>query len=219
MSMDLLAERERMVERQIAARGIRDPHVLAAMRKVPREAFVPPSLAAHAYDDCALPIEEGQTISQPYIVALMAEAAELGPEARALDVGTGSGYAAAVLAELAAEVYAIERIPALCEKAAETLRRLGYAQIRLRCGDGAQGWPEAAPFDAILVAAAAAEAPKALLDQLKPGGRLIIPLGSPDHQTLWRVRRMADDRYEREMLDEVRFVPLVTEENAAAPPS
>jgi protein-L-isoaspartate(D-aspartate) O-methyltransferase len=174
-------------------------------------------MAAFAHEDSALPIEEGQTISQPYIVALMAEAAEIKPADRVLDVGAGSGYAAAVLAELARDVYTIERHRRLCEQASERFRTLGYAKIKVRCGDGTQGWPEAAPFDAILVAAAGRESPPALLAQLKLGGRLIIPLGTPGVQTLWRIRRVADDRYERDDLGDVRFVPLVGDASAEAP--
>jgi protein-L-isoaspartate(D-aspartate) O-methyltransferase len=208
--------RDRMVERQLARRGVRDPRVLAAMREVPREAFVPPDLRPHAYDDGPLPIGEGQTISQPYIVALMAEAAALGPSDRVLEVGAGSGYAAAVLGRLAARVHAVERRPALARAAADRLRALGYANVELRAGDGTLGWPEAAPFDAILVAAGGPDVPRSLQDQLAPGGRLVIPIGpNGGPQTLVRVTRTGPDAFERQDLGGVRFVPLIGQEGWA----
>lgn len=204
--------RERMVDRNIAARGIRDPAVLAAMREVPREAFVPPELVGLAYLDRPLPIGEGQTISQPYVVALMAEAAELGRDDVVLEVGTGSGYAAAVFSRIAAQVYTIERRASLAARASRCFEDLGYHNIEVRVGDGSLGWPERAPYQAILVAAGApARLPPALTEQLAPGGRLVIPYGETQQgQILARVRRSADgERYEEEDLGAVAFVPLV----------
>jgi protein-L-isoaspartate(D-aspartate) O-methyltransferase len=209
---DFAALRKRMVERQIAARGVRDARVLDALRAVPREEFVAPHLAGLAYDDHPLPIPEGQTISQPFVVALMAEALELRPADRVLEVGAGSGYAAAVLARLAGEVFAVERHESLAREAAERLARLGFDNVRVTAGDGTRGWPEHAPYDAIAVAAGGPEVPRALLDQLGPGGRLVIPVGRPEHQTLLRVRRAPDGSFQRESLGDVRFVPLVGEE-------
>jgi protein-L-isoaspartate(D-aspartate) O-methyltransferase len=199
-----------MVEQQIAARGVLDERVLAAMRKVPREAFLSSSAAEFAYEDSPLPIEAEQTISQPYIVALMAEAAYLGPSDRVLEVGTGSGYAAAVLGEVAGEVYSIERHRVLADVAAERLERLGYAKVHVRVGDGTLGWAEHAPFDAILVAAGGPEAPRALLRQLAPGGRLVIPIGPTTRlQSLVRFTRTAEGELTREDLGPVQFVPLI----------
>jgi protein-L-isoaspartate(D-aspartate) O-methyltransferase len=207
---DFEARRREMVERQIASRGVRDRRVLDALRTVPREAFVPERLREFAYDDTALPIEEEQTISQPYIVALMAEALELGPGQRVLEVGAGSGYAAAVLSRIAGEVYAIERHETLAELARERMRRLGYTNVHIQHGDGTLGWPGHAPYDAIAVAAGGPDVPPALQDQLAVGGRLVIPIGTdPRLQELVRVRRTAPDRFERENLGGVRFVPLV----------
>lgn len=201
--------RRRMVEEQLVARGIHDPRVLAAMREVPREEFVEPGLRAHAYADSPLRIPDGQTISQPFIVALMAEAARIGPGDRVLEVGAGSGYAAAVLSRLGAQVFAIERHPGLAEAARERLGRLGFA-VAVREGDGTLGWPEAAPFDAILVAAAGPGAPDALKGQLAPGGRLVLPVGPRDGpQDLVRVTRQGPEAWEEERLGGVRFVPLL----------
>jgi protein-L-isoaspartate(D-aspartate) O-methyltransferase len=208
-------ERDRMVERQIVARGVQDPRVLDAMRRVPREAFVPEEFAAQAYDDSPLPIPGGQTISQPYIVALMAEAAGILPDDRVLDVGTGSGYAAAVLSLLAEDVYSIERDPDLAAVARERLARLGCINVVVRHGDGSHGWPEAAPFDAILAAAAARVVPRDLCRQLTIGGRLVIPVGDDAHaQRLLRIVRTGETDYEEEDLGRVAFVPLV----AGTPP-
>jgi len=205
--------RHRMVARQIAARGVRDPAVLEAMRTVPREAFLPDELAEFAYRDTPLPILENQTISQPYIVALMTGALELERRDRVLEVGTGSGYAAAVLGEIAREVFTIERHGALASRARERLAELGYDHVHVRHGDGTKGWPEAAPFDAIVVAAGGPEPPASLLVQLAVGGRLVIPVGpSPRSQELVRVTRAGEDEYLREELGPVRFVPLVGEE-------
>ncbi|RME67961.1 MAG: protein-L-isoaspartate(D-aspartate) O-methyltransferase [Verrucomicrobia bacterium] len=195
-----------MVEHQIAARGIRDPRVLEAMRRVPRHAFVPPDVQNLAYEDHPLPIGHGQTISQPYIVALMTELAEVGPGSRVLEIGTGSGYQAAVLAEIGAEVYSIEIIPELGERAREVLRRLGYDRVQVRIGDGSVGWPEEAPFDAIIVTAAPVHIPEPLREQLKVGGRLVIPVGSI-MQELRVVVREADGWRERAVIP-VRFVPM-----------
>jgi protein-L-isoaspartate(D-aspartate) O-methyltransferase len=207
---ELERARERMVQRQVEDRGVRDPRVLAAMRAVPREAFVPSALRAEAFDDRALPIAEGQTISQPYVVAAMVEALSVAPGDRALEVGTGSGYAAAVLARLAAHVFTIERHAALARGAAERLRALDVRNVTVRTGDGSLGWPEEAPFDAILVSAGAGAVPPSLLDQLAPGGRLVIPVGaSPVEQRLLRVQKGADGRVEETWLGGVRFVPLV----------
>ena len=189
--------------------GIADPRVIDAMRDVPRDAFLPPELQEFAYQDTPLPIGEGQTISQPYIVALMAEAARLRPHHRVLEVGTGSGYAAGVFSRLAREVFTIERSSSLAWLARTRLRELGFDNVEVRHGDGTLGWPDAAPFDAILVAAGGPELPSALLDQLAPGGRLVIPVGeSPREQRLLSVERR-DGRFVREDLGAVRFVPLV----------
>ena len=210
MMRDLSHERESMVRTQIAARGVRDPAVLEAMRRVPREAFLPPDLEEFAYLDSPLPIEQGQTISQPYIVALMTAALQLGPGDRVLEVGTGSGYAAAILGRIAREVYTIERHEELARVAAERFAQLGFPNISVRHGDGTLGWPEHAPFDAIVVAAGGPKVPEALLEQLAPGGRLVIPIGEDRTlQQLIRVTREGDGRLRREELSDVRFVPLI----------
>ena len=201
--------RQAMVARQLQRRDITDPRVLIAMGTVPRHRFVPEALASRAYGDYPLPIGEDQTISQPYIVALMTQWAEVRPGDRVLEVGTGSGYQAAVLAELTDQVWSIELLPELARQAAVRLQELGYGRVRVRCGDGYQGWPEAAPFDAILVTAAAPLVPPALAAQLKEGGRLVIPLGSPgEPQTLMRYRKVQGKLVEEASLA-VRFVPLV----------
>jgi protein-L-isoaspartate(D-aspartate) O-methyltransferase len=198
--------REGMVAGQIAARGVQDPLTLAALRKVPRHLFVPPGARGQAYDDHPLPIGHGQTISQPYIVGFMTEALELRGGEKVLEVGTGSGYQAAVLAEIAASVHSIEIVAALANESAARLSRLGYANVEVRAGDGYLGWPEAAPFDAIVVTAAAPRIPEPLKRQLRDGGRLVIPLGD-DWQELVRVRRRGD-RFEEKRLLPVRFVPM-----------
>ena len=199
-----------MVQTQIAARGIKDPRVLEAMRKVPRHLFVEEALKDQAYGDYPLPIGEGQTISQPYIVALMTEALELkGPE-KVLEVGTGSGYQAAILAELAKQVYSIERYPSLAHRAKRLLERLGYRNVIIRVGDGTKGWPEVAPFDAIIVTAAGPKIPEPLLEQLKDGGRLVMPVGDQWSQYLIKVTKKGD-RLIKENLGAVRFVKLVGE--------
>lgn len=201
--------RERMVRQQIEARGVRDPRVLEAMRKVPRHLFVPSSLQSHAYDDTPLPIGHQQTISQPYIVAFMSESLELKPGQRVLEIGTGSGYQAAVLAELAREVFSIEIVEPLAKEADERLKELGYTNIKLRVGDGYRGWPEAAPFDAIMVTAAPDHVPPALIEQLAEGGRLVLPVGRL-LQELVRIRRTPEGP-RRESLLPVRFVPMTGE--------
>jgi protein-L-isoaspartate(D-aspartate) O-methyltransferase len=201
--------RERMVREQIAARGVEDPRVLQAMRDVPRHELVPRQMRQRAYADHPLPIGEGQTISQPYIVAYMTEQLRLEPDHRVLEVGTGSGYQAAVLAELCAEVYTIEIVSALAERAARDLARLGYENIHTREGDGYRGWPEHAPFDAIIVTAAPGHIPQPLVDQLKPGGRMILPVGE-GYQELVLITRDADGVHRRRLLP-VRFVPMTGE--------
>jgi len=198
---------EAMVDRDVAARGVTDPATLAAMRAVPRWEFVPAELRARAFEDNPLPIGEGQTISQPYIVAYMTEALRLAPTDRVLEVGTGSGYQAAVLACLAAEVYTVEIVPALGERAAATLSRLGYDNVRVRVGDGYQGWPEAAPFDAIIVTCAADHVPEPLFAQLRDGGRLVIPISNGYPQLLKRYTKHGDT-FETEDLQPVLFVPM-----------
>jgi protein-L-isoaspartate(D-aspartate) O-methyltransferase len=201
--------RERMVAQQLKGRDITDARVLSAMARVPRHLFVPERLAYLAYGDYPLPIGSGQTISQPYIVALMSQWAELKPGAKVLEVGTGSGYQAAILAELTNQVYTIELLPELAEKATARLANLGYGQVQVKCGDGYQGWPEKAPFAAILVTAAAPEVPPALVAQLEEGGRLIIPLGTPrGPQTMIRYRKVQGTLTEEASIP-VRFVPLV----------
>ncbi len=205
--------RARMVARHLAARGVRDARVLRAFGEVPRHAFVRPELAASAYDDRALPLDHGQTISQPYVVALMLEALGLEPADRALEVGTGSGYAAALLARLCAEVYTIERLAALADDARERLARLGFANVHVRSGDGTLGWPEAAPFDAILVSAGGPRVPPPLLAQLRDGGRLVMPVGGEHgEQELVRIVRTDAERFDRQELGAVLFVPLVGRE-------
>jgi protein-L-isoaspartate(D-aspartate) O-methyltransferase len=199
-----------MVKEQIAARAILDPRVLAAMEKVPRERFVPDEQREFAYEDSPLPIEEHQTISQPYIVALMAEALHLEPGESVLEIGTGSGYAAAVLSLLCKKVYTVERIAVLASSSARRLAQLGYDNVCVRHGDGTLGWTDHAPYDAIVVAAGGPELPSALLDQLAVGGRLVIPIGSvPRLQTLVRVTRVGPETFEREDLGAVQFVPLI----------
>ena len=214
--LDLARARERMVEVQVAQRGVRNGHVLDAMRRVPREAFVEPGFEEFAYEDSPLPIGEGQTISQPYIVALMIEAAELGPGDRVLEVGAGSGYAAAIMSRIADRVYAIERHPSLGAVARRRIQTLGYGNVELRVGDGSKGWPEAAPFDAILVSAGGPEVPPALKEQLAIGGRLVIPVGRKSRrQRLLKITRRGQAQYDEEDLGAVAFVPLVGEQGWA----
>jgi len=210
MAADMTAARERMVEVHLAGRGIRDPRVLAAMRTVPRERFVGAGMEDLAYEDSPLPIGAGQTISQPYIVALMAQAAEIEPGDRVLEVGAGSGYAAAVLSRLAARVVAIERHASLADEARERLAALGYDNVAVHVGDGSTGWPGEGPYEAILVAAGAPEPPPALCAQLAIGGRLVVPVDAgDDHQRLRRIRRIDEDRFEHDDRGAVRFVPLI----------
>lgn len=208
--LDLAHARDQMVETQIAARGVRDPRVLEAMRRVPREDFVAPALAEFAYDDAPLPIAAGQTISQPYIVAYMIEAAKVAPGDRVLEVGAGSGYAAAVMSTIADQVYAVERHPELASVAGQRLRRLGYDNIELRTGDGTMGWLEAQPFDAIIAAAGGPHVPQPLRAQLAIGGRLVMPVGENQwQQRLVRVIRTSATGYDTDELGEVAFVPLI----------
>jgi len=195
-----------MVEEQIESRGVRDPKVLEAMRTVPREKFVPQSVRKHAYEDGPLPIEDGQTISQPYIVALMTELLEVGPGNRVLEIGTGSGYQSAVLAAMGVEVFTIEIRPLLCRTARERLERLGYSSVHVRCGDGYGGWPAEAPFDGIIVTAAPERVPDPLLDQLKVGGHMVIPVGA-FYQELKVITRNGGGYEERSVVP-VRFVPM-----------
>jgi len=206
-------ERERMVAKQIEARGVEDSFVLDAMRAVPREDFMPSEERDVAYEDGPLPIGHGQTISQPYIVAAMTAAARVRPGERVLEIGTGSGYGAAVLSKIAGEVYTIERIEALADSARERLAALGYGNVHVRCGDGTLGWPEHAPYDAIVVTAGGPTVPPALLDELKPGGRLVMPLGSnPRVQRLVRLTRTGPETYAQDELEPVAFVPLIGEQ-------
>jgi len=202
--------RERMVQEQLERRGIRDPGVLTAMRKVPRHVFVDPSQEGGAYEDTPLPIGEGQTISQPYMVAIMTEALSLCGDESVLEIGTGSGYQTAILAELADRVYSIERIPALAERAGSSLERLGYKNVSIRVGDGSLGWPEAGPWPAIIVTAGAPVIPQPLVDQLAVGGRLVVPVGTPQAQTLRRVLKTEEGTEQEELVGCV-FVKLVGE--------
>ena len=207
---DFARLRADMVEQQLAARGIDDERLLAAMGEVPRHEFVPPSTAGFAYEDSPLPIEADQTISQPYIVAMMIQAAEIGPGERVLEIGAGSGYAAAVIGRIADEVIAIERHAELAEIAAARMKRLGYDNVRIIHGDGTRGWPDEAPFEAILAAASGSHVPEALLAQLAVGGTLVMPVGEPHSvQSLVKVTRTSEDEYEQEDLGAVRFVPLI----------
>jgi protein-L-isoaspartate(D-aspartate) O-methyltransferase len=203
---DSLIARETMVREQIAPRGVKNPAVLAAMGRVPRHEFVPGGVRFLAYDDRPLPIGLGQTISQPYIVALMTDLAAVGRNSHVLEIGTGSGYQAAVLAELGADVYSIEILAPLRERAVDILSRLGYRQVKTRVGDGYLGWPEAAPFDAIIVTAAPARVPEPLKQQLKVGGRLVLPVGKSD-QELKVITRTTSGFSERDVIP-VRFVPM-----------
>lgn len=207
---DFAALRDAMVDRQIAGRGLTSAPLLAAMREVPREAFVPEAMRAFAYEDGPLPIEAGQTISQPWIVAFMIDAARVVPGSRVLEIGAGSGYAAAVLSRTAGEVIAIERHAELAALAATRMTRLGYTNVRIVTGDGSSGWPAGAPYDAILVAASGRQVPDILRRQLRVGGTLVMPLGAPGAaQTLVRVHREGEEGWVQEALAPVRFVPLI----------
>lgn len=209
-SGDRSAERARMVESQLVLRGIRDPRILSAFREVPREAFVPEVERAHAFDDGPLPIGCEQTISQPYVVAWMLDSLALGPDDVLLDVGTGSGYAAAVASRLVRRVVSVERIPELARRARERLAALGFDRVEVHEGDGSLGWPAEAPYDAIMVGAAAPEIPAPLVAQLREGGRLVCPVGPlGGTQELVLVTRRATEPPNVERLGAVRFVPLV----------
>ena len=217
---DFTAAREEMVARQIAGRGIKGRRLLDAMREVPRHEFVSADLAGLAYDDSPLPIEADQTISQPYIVALMIEAAEVAPGDKVLEVGAGSGYAAAVMGRIASEVIAIERHQQLAEIAAARMRRLGYDNVRILHGDGSRGWPDEAPFEAILAAASGSHVPEILMRQLSVGGTLIMPVGEPAAvQKLIKVRRLGEEDFDQEDLGAVRFVPLIGEHGWTGAPA
>lgn len=205
------AARRAMVEDQIRRRGITDARVLQAMLDVPRHEFAPQHHLSIAYADQPIPLGEGQTISQPYIVAAMTQAVELKPGERALEVGTGSGYQAAILALLGAQVYTLERDPVLTNSARERLRRLGFTGVEVLCRDGTEGYPEAAPYDVIMVTAAAPQIPPTLKAQLADGGRMIIPVGDPRFQTLLLVRRSGRD-FSTQVLESVQFVPLFGKE-------
>lgn len=210
---DFASEREAMIERQLRRRGISEPEILDAFRAVPREAFVGDDVAHLAYGDHPLPIAAEQTISQPYIVALMTQAAAIRPGDRVLEVGAGSGYAAAVIGQIAGKVIGIERQHVLVESARERLKRLGYDNVEVVEGDGTKGWPDAAPFDAILAAASGSHVPEALVAQLAAGGRLVMPIGEPGWvQELVKVTKEDNGVLRRESLCSVRFVPLIGEE-------
>jgi len=210
---DFAGAREAMVERQLKRRGITEPHILDAFRAVPREAFIGGNNVHLAYGDHPLPIEAGQTISQPYIVALMIQAAGIKPGDRVLEIGAGSGYAAAVMSRIADKVIGIERQHQLVDIARERLQRLGYANVEIVEGDGTKGWPAAAPYDAILAAASGSHVPQPLTEQLAPGGCIVMPLGDPGWvQQLVKVTKAADGTLSQENLGGVRFVPLIGEE-------
>lgn len=210
LSTDYEKEREHMVESQLARRGIKDKRVLEAMRQVPRHLFIPEDMRSLAYCDGPLPIGHGQTISQPYIVALMTELLELTGQEKVLEIGTGSGYQAAILSRLARQVYSLERHAALAQQAEKVLAQLGYDNVVVRVGNGTLGWPEHSPYEAIIITAAAPEVPQPLPDQLADGGRLVAPVGSQWSQVLVKVRRQSDLLI-RERLTAVAFVPLVGE--------
>jgi protein-L-isoaspartate(D-aspartate) O-methyltransferase len=212
------AARERMVVEQIEARGIHDARVLAAMRQVPRHELIPEALRDGAYDDHPIPIGQGQTISQPYIVALMTELARVEPGARVLEVGTGSGYQAAVLAACGAEVWTIEIVDELAKRAERNLARIGVQGVHVRSGDGYRGWPEAAPFDAVVVTAAAPRVPEALLAQLRVGGRLVVPIGETALGQSLQVHTRTNQGVTVEYVAPVRFVPMTGDVNRRSPP-
>jgi protein-L-isoaspartate(D-aspartate) O-methyltransferase len=209
---DFATARDRMVAAQLKRRGIADVHVLAAMGQVPREEFVAFGYDEFAYEDSALPIAEGQSISQPFIVAAMIEAAAIAPGDKVLEIGAGSGYAAAVISRMGAQVFAIERHRCLSDAAAARFQALGYDNIRLMTGDGTRGWPAEAPFDAIIVSAGGPKAPSALKDQLRIGGTLMLPVGAPSEQRLLRLVRTGKARWKEDDLGAVRFVRLIGEE-------
>jgi protein-L-isoaspartate(D-aspartate) O-methyltransferase len=199
--------REKMIEEQLVARQIRDARVLEAMRKVPRHLFVPDEIKAHAYEDRPLPIGQDQTISQPYMVALMVQALELTGSEKVLEIGTGSGYETAILAELCSEVFSIERLAELADEARALLRALGYRNVRIKVGDGTLGWEEYAPYDAIVISASSPQIPRPLLEQLEPGGAFVVPIGEEQLQSLVRLRK-TNEGIREEYLGECRFVKL-----------
>jgi protein-L-isoaspartate(D-aspartate) O-methyltransferase len=206
--MNFENQRKRMIETQLIPRGIHDPAVLKAMGKIPREAFVPAHVKEAAYNDCPLPISEEQTISQPFIVALMSTSLELQENDRVLEVGTGSGYQAAILAEIASEVYTVERVPSLAQSAEKVLSHLGYKNIHFKIFNGTLGWPEKAPYDAIIVTAGSPEVPQPLIDQLADEGRLVIPVGDSMGQELFKITKI-NEKTRVENLGAVRFVNLI----------
>lgn len=206
---DYTISRRRMVEEQVIARGVTDPRVIDAMLKVPRHKFVEEALAGKAYQDAPLPIGEKQTISQPYMVAVMSEALMLDGSERVLEVGTGSGYQAAVLALLADRVYSLERIPSLARRARKVLDDNGFSKVNIRLADGTVGWQGMGPFDGIIVTAGAPKVPQEYLDQLSLGGRLIIPVGDRESQILMRITRVGEAEYKEEKMLGCRFVPLI----------
>jgi protein-L-isoaspartate(D-aspartate) O-methyltransferase len=210
------AERSSMVERQLRQRGIHDERLLAAMNHVPRHEFVSQQDWGRAYDDHPITIPEKQTTSQPYIIAAMIQAAQIKVEDRVLEIGAGSGYQTALLAELAGQVFAVERLGSLAAAARDVLTRLGYRNVRIVTGDGSLGFPEAAPFDAIVVSAAAPSVPSALVEQLAPGGRLVVPVGEAQLQVLQLVQRREDGTTSVHMLEGCRFVPLIGQQGFAA---
>jgi protein-L-isoaspartate(D-aspartate) O-methyltransferase len=212
MEADDLAKRQAMVANQIQRRGIHDKALLSALLEVPRHLFVPEALRKHAYEDTPLSIGYDQTISQPYIVALMIQAAQLSPESIALEIGTGSGYAASVLSHLVKEVYTIERLPALAAQAQTVIKQLHLENIHIKIGDGSLGWPEKGPFNAIIATAGSPVVPQSLLNQLVLGGTLIIPVGDAISQQLLRLRKTGSEQYSREIIEWVRFVPLLGKE-------
>lgn len=212
MIIDYPNLRSHMVKDQIAARGISDPATLKSMGMIPREKFVPETLMPHAYDDSPLPIGEGQTISQPFIVALMTASLALKPEQTVLEIGTGSGYQAAVLSQIVKKVYTVERIPVLAERSAALFKELGFNNIEVKLDDGTMGWAEHAPYDSIIVTAGAPEVPKSLKAQLKIGGKLVIPVGKSENQRLIILDKLGEDDWKKRVLEFVRFVPLIGEE-------
>jgi protein-L-isoaspartate(D-aspartate) O-methyltransferase len=207
---EFAVDRERMVKQQVAMRGVTEERLLTAMRKVPREQFVPEPVRGQSYSDGPLPIGYDQTISQPFVVAFMTEKLRLRPTDRVLEIGTGSGYQAAILAELAAEVYTIEIVEPLGKRAAQTLQRLGYKNVQVKIGDGYQGWPEHAPFDAVIVTCAPDHVPRPLVEQTKEGGRIVIPVGRAGDQTLYLLEKKNGRLEQRDVLP-VSFVPMTGE--------